>query len=101
MHLCARRGEPGKYRFAGSITFFLCFLFGGRAVSPAEITGPLRVSSNPNYFKDANGTTMILGGSQTWNTFQDWGTHGSIEPCAGFEMDCWLKIKDHSGVFRY
>jgi hypothetical protein len=57
----------------------LCLLFGVRVTSPAEIAGPLTVSSNPNYFKDANGVTLILNGSQTWNTFQDWGTNGSIE----------------------
>ncbi len=41
------------------------------------ITGGLTASSNPHYFKDANGKALILTGSQTWNTFQDWGTDGS------------------------
>ena len=35
-------------------------------------------SPNPNYFQDAAGATLILNGSQTWNTFQDWGTNGSL-----------------------
>ncbi len=35
------------------------------------------VSGNPNYFKDANGAVLVLNGSQTWNTLQDWGTNGS------------------------
>jgi len=51
------------------------------AAQPAstQITGPLVVSANPNYFQDANGTVLILNGSQTWNTFQDWGSKGSLQ----------------------
>jgi hypothetical protein len=45
----------------------------------SNITGPLVVSSNPHYFKDANGKALILAGSQTWNTLQDWGTGGSAQ----------------------
>ena len=44
-----------------------------------KITGPLVASENPNYFKDANGAVLILNGSQTWNTLQDWGTNGSVQ----------------------
>ena len=47
--------------------------------STAQITGPLVVSANPNYFKDANGNVLILNGSQTWNTFQDFGSSGSVQ----------------------
>ena len=43
-----------------------------------HISGPLVHSPNPNYFQDASGATVILNGSQTWNTFQDWGTNGSL-----------------------
>jgi uncharacterized repeat protein (TIGR01451 family) len=39
--------------------------------------GPLTASANPNYFKDASGRPIILNGSHTWNTLQDWGTNGS------------------------
>src|SRR5438093_4860835 len=45
----------------------------------AQIAGPLVASGNPNYFKDANGVVLILNGSQTWNTFQDWGSSGSLQ----------------------
>ncbi len=45
----------------------------------ARITGPLTVSNNPNYFKDANGNVLILNGSQTWNTLQDWGSNKSLQ----------------------
>jgi hypothetical protein len=51
------------------------------AAQPAtpQIAGPLVVSGNPNYFKDANGSVLILNGSQTWNTLQDWGSNGSLQ----------------------
>ena len=44
-----------------------------------RITGPLVASDNPNYFQDANGTVLILSGSHTWNTLQDWGSSGSLQ----------------------
>ena len=43
------------------------------------ITAPLTVSSSSGYFQDADGRALILNGSQTWNTLQDWGTDGSIQ----------------------
>jgi hypothetical protein len=43
------------------------------------ITGPLTVSSNPRYFQDPQGRILILNGSQTWNTVQDWGRDGSLQ----------------------
>ncbi|HVN80015.1 MAG TPA: hypothetical protein VMW38_13535, partial [Terriglobia bacterium] len=51
------------------------------AAEPAtgRIAGPLVVSANPNYFKDASGSLLILNGSQTWNTFQDFGSSGSVQ----------------------
>jgi hypothetical protein len=57
----------------------LCVLFIAQIASAAQVSGPLVVSGNPNYFKDANGAVLILNGSQTWNTFQDWGSNGSLE----------------------
>jgi hypothetical protein len=42
-----------------------------------QIDGPLVASRNPNYFRDAKGNVLILSGSQTWNTLQDWGGNGS------------------------
>jgi hypothetical protein len=55
------------------------------AVQPPDptagpVAGPLRVSANPNYFKDSNGAVLILNGSQAWNTLQDWGSDGSVQP---------------------
>lgn len=49
-------------------------------VANQPISGVLTVSSNRHYFKDANGKALLLAGSQTWNTLQDWGTGGSPEP---------------------
>jgi hypothetical protein len=50
-----------------------------RSVRQAPINGPLRHSKNPNYFEDATGAPLILCGSHTWNTLQDWGTDGSVQ----------------------
>jgi hypothetical protein len=45
------------------------------------ITRPLTaLSTNPNYFTDGSGKGIYLTGSHTWNTLQDWGTNGSVEP---------------------
>jgi uncharacterized repeat protein (TIGR01451 family) len=41
--------------------------------------GPLSASANPNYFKDASGTPLILNGSHAWNNLQDWGSNGSLQ----------------------
>ena len=57
----------------------LCLLFSAHLASAAQIDGPLVASGNPNYFKDAHGAVLILNGSQTWNTFQDWGSDGSLQ----------------------
>lgn len=49
-----------------------------RVGGPSQpIVGGLTASANPHYFKDAYGDALILAGSQTWNTLQDWGTDGS------------------------
>jgi hypothetical protein len=42
-----------------------------------RIEWPLVASRNPNYFRDTKGKVLILNGSQTWNTLQDWGSEGS------------------------
>lgn len=63
----------------------LCFANRTEAQSAAEpsnppIVRPLTVSNNPHYFQDGSGKALILSGSQTWNTFQDWGTGGAVQP---------------------
>ena len=47
--------------------------------APAPIVRPLRPSKNPNYFENDSGRAVVLCGSQTWNTLQDWGTGASVE----------------------
>jgi hypothetical protein len=58
------------------------------------ITGELRVSSNPHYFQDASGTPILLNGSQTWNTFPDWGTGGTIQ---ALDFDAFVKFLTSHG----
>ncbi len=49
--------------------------------SSEAISAPLQVlAENPHYFGDASGRAVYLTGSQTWNTFQDWGTNGAVQP---------------------
>src|SRR5947207_2921520 len=48
-----------------------------QTASTAQAAGPLAAPGNPNYFSDASGNVLILNGSQTWNTLQDWGSNGS------------------------
>lgn len=59
--------------------FLLGALFSAHLVPASPITGPLTASRNPHYFKDADGVVLILNGSQTWNTLQDWGSNGSLQ----------------------
>ena len=57
----------------------LWILLGAEPASAGPVAGPLTASGNPNYFKDAKGAVLILNGSQTWNTFQDWGSNGPLQ----------------------
>src|SRR2546430_13636838 len=66
-----------------------------RALS-APIKGPLRQSRNPNYFEDARGTPLILCGSQTWNTLQDWGSNGAVRPLDFDAFVSFLKAHGHN-----
>jgi Putative collagen-binding domain of a collagenase len=61
------------------------------------ITGPLTVSSNPHYFKDPSGRILLLNGSQTWNTLQDWGTDDTVP---ALDFDAFIKfLTDHGHNF--
>jgi hypothetical protein len=62
----------------------------------SPISGPLRRSANPNYFEDANGKPLILCGSHTWNTLQDWGTDGSIQALDFGNFVSFLKKHGHN-----
>lgn len=66
------------------------------ALAPS-ISGPLRQSRNPNYFEDASGTPLVLCGSHTWNTLQDWGTDGAVRP---LDFDAFVNfVKAHGHNF--
>src|SRR5438876_8818070 len=66
-----------------------------RALS-APITAPLRQARNPNYFEDASGTPLILCGSHTWNTLQDWGSKGAVRPLDFEAFVSFLKAHGHN-----
>jgi hypothetical protein len=62
----------------------------------ASITRPLRPSRNPNYFEDASGSPLILCGSHSWNTLQDWGTNGAVRPLDFDAFVAFLKAHGHN-----
>jgi hypothetical protein len=63
---------------------------------PASIKLPLRPSRNPNYFEDASGTPLVLCGSHSWNTLQDWGSNGSIRTLDFDAFINFLKAHGHN-----
>ncbi len=80
----------------GSLSLFVSFLIGsGNSIEP-PISGPLRQSTNPNYFEDASGKPIVLCGSHTWNTLQDWGTEGIIQPLDFGNFVSFLKAHGHN-----
>ena len=78
-----------------SLSVFVTFLSNSTAQIP-PINGPLRHSANPNYFEDANGKPLILCGSHSWNTLQDWGTKGSIQTLDFGNFVSFLKAHGHN-----
>ena len=93
--LCQRRsaGPRGRGFDIKGLSLLLWVLF-PQIASPAKIDGPLVASDNPHYFKDANGVALILTGSQTWNTLQDWGTDGSPQ---ALDFDAFVKFLSAHG----
>jgi Putative collagen-binding domain of a collagenase len=78
---------PGAADLSPGLRLLLCLFLvvasvgdGTRAAGQSPIERPLTASRNPHYFQDASGKPLILCGSQTWNTLQDWGTGGSVRP---------------------
>ncbi|MGA2074989.1 MAG: putative collagen-binding domain-containing protein [Terriglobia bacterium] len=86
----SRRGGAFPNAFAILIPLLsLCIILAVPSALAAQVAGPLTASNNPNYFKDTNGTVLILNGSQTWNTFQDWGANGTVEK---LDFDAFVKF---------
>src|SRR4051812_5730855 len=63
-----------------ALIVLVCTLTAAAEPVNVAISGPLTVSSNRHYFKSAQGQPIILNGSHTWNTLQDWGSAGSVRP---------------------
>jgi hypothetical protein len=92
----------GRPRFAGPRVWsldvqglsLLLWVLSPQTASMAQIDGPLVASESPHYFKDANGSALILTGSQTWNSFQDWGTDGSPQ---GLDFNAFVKFLSAHG----
>jgi Protein of unknown function (DUF4038)/Putative collagen-binding domain of a collagenase len=72
----------------------------GKKSSPVKmpISGPLSASKNPNYFQDANGKTLILCGSHSWNTLQDWGSNGPVQKLDFDAFVRFLKAHGHRNM---
>jgi len=77
-HALDESGLKAGLLLARGLRFLLWACFSAQMASTAQVAGPLTVSRNPNYFKDAKGGALILNGSHTWNTLQDWGSQGSL-----------------------
>jgi hypothetical protein len=60
------------------------------------VAGPLRHSKNPNYFEDAHANPLILCGSHTWNSLQDWGSNGAIRTLDFDAFVSFLKAHGHN-----
>jgi len=69
---------------------------GSASAGPVPIKGPLKHSRNVNYFEDAGGKALILCGSQTWNTLQDWGSNGSVQTLDFNAFVSFLKAHNHN-----
>lgn len=98
---CHRRWhQKAKYITFVRVIMFSAVVFPGfrgnaqLASEQSPIRGELSASSNPHYFKDASGAALILTGSQTWNTFQDWGTDGSPQVV---DFDAFVKFLSRHG----
>jgi hypothetical protein len=98
-------GDPGIGEFlfcdnghgVGSNTNFGFASFAARGLGGGTpLKGPLRASHNPNYFQDGSGRPLILCGSQTWNTLQDWGTDGSVQTLDFDNLVSFLMAHGHN-----
>src|SRR5215469_14374515 len=72
------RGRMPRHRWRAVPWLILvcCLARWGDAQANPPIKKPLAVSANFRYFKDSSDAPVVLSGSQTWNTLQDWSTGG-------------------------
>jgi Putative collagen-binding domain of a collagenase len=90
------KGKPGEVTQSNRIVTELTVQDGLKRTERSPIIGPLRASRNPNYFEDASGDPLILCGSHTWNTLQDWGADGSLQPLDFDKFVSFLKVHGHN-----
>ena len=65
----------------------------------ASLPSPLVASANPNYFQDGSGKPLVLSGSHTWNSLQDWGTNGTLQT---FDFTAFVNfLVSHGHNFTY
>jgi hypothetical protein len=76
-----------------SLSILLCAQLARPQANP-PVTGPLVVSGNSRYFQDPSGRILLLNGSQTWNSLQDWGTDGSV---SSLDFDAFVKFLTDNG----
>jgi hypothetical protein len=65
------------FKFVRWASLLLLLFITGLSAHSQAIISPLKVSANPHYFQDGGGHAIMLAGSQTWNTLQDWGAQNS------------------------
>src|SRR6516162_1528009 len=81
------------------ILTLICLLLGSSESSflaQSAVKRPLRASTNPNYFEESSGRPLILCGSHSWNTLQDWGTGGSSQPLDFDAFVRFLQVHGHN-----
>jgi hypothetical protein len=85
---------PGKNK-SGYTDWVLVIESEAATAKQYTIRKPLTVSSNPNYFQDENGP-IILCGSHTWNSLQDWGSKSSLQTLNFGSFVSFLKKHGHN-----
>jgi hypothetical protein len=90
--------NPFRLRFVMRILVFTVLVIGALCVGaePEPIRVPLKASKNPNYFEESSGTPIVLCGSHSWNTLQDWGTDGTVTPLDFDAFVGFLKAHGHN-----
>lgn len=75
---------------AGFLSVLLLIVAFPSSLFAAATSGPLRVSTaNPRYFADGTGKIVLLTGSHTWASLQD---YGAASPAPVFDFNGYLNI---------
>jgi hypothetical protein len=89
-----------KMRVANWTTIVVLLLEVWPALAGAPAAGPLRVcTTNPRYFTDGSGRAILLTGSHTWASLQDY-TYDKLPSPAALDFDAYLAfLKQHNHNF--